>query len=64
MSLASTPITIIQGASWEDAKFWYPEDLSLGVAKGQIRSAPLDRGGELYAEFTFATLTFGAVTIA
>jgi hypothetical protein len=54
-------IIITQGASWEDAKFYRPEDLSLGTAKGQIRTDYLSNGGKLIAEFEFYPLTYGSV---
>lgn len=56
-------ITIIQGASWNETKFYYPGDISAGTAKGQIRTNMLDKSGALLAEFTFLPIVYGQVTV-
>lgn len=56
-------ITIVQGATWEDVKLYFPGDLSLGVARGQIRSDYLTKGGVLYCNIEFLPLVYGSVVL-
>lgn len=60
----SLDLTIVQGANFAGVVFYYPRDLSAGVAKGQIRTNYLSKGGQLIASFNFLPLVYGQVVLS
>lgn len=52
---------IRQGATFDIVTFYYPEDISDWIARGQIRKMP---HSDVLAEFTFMPLVYSAVTLA
>lgn len=51
---------IKQGATYDIATFYYPEDISDWIPRGQIRKLP---HSEVLAEFTFLPLAYTSVTL-
>ena len=59
----SNPLAIYQGATYKSLVFLHPDDFSLWTPRGQIRSNWLHLGGQLLADFVFAPMTWGLVTV-
>jgi hypothetical protein len=55
--------SIQQGSSFDWLVFYYPEDISTWLPRGQIRTNYAQKGGELIAEFDFDLLVYASQTI-
>ena len=54
-------LAIIQGGTWSKLAFVVNGDQRAGTARGQIRDALREDGGQLIAEFTFAPALYDAL---
>ncbi|MGG6283681.1 hypothetical protein ACQ4M3_19040 [Leptolyngbya sp. AN03gr2] len=54
---------LIQGATYDYVVFWYPEDLTGFVPRGQIRTNYLQKEGELVVSFQFHPVIYEQRTL-
>jgi hypothetical protein len=55
-------LAIIQGESYSQLELSFPGNLTAWEPRGQIRTALLEDGGELLADFSFAPASYDAGT--